>query len=239
MRDDETERAEDYTGPLDLPDHHDPVDEVGDSNSPTRSVIDDALALFADGKTYAEAELRYQKSRAGYVSNRLEGCHRLCDGRLRGAALGADRTHRRRRASLVPPSARGAQRQSPTLVLLAAGVFVWLLKGRLDDIRELSTAETANDRSPPAHARRQAPARFRPRAGRGRCRAHQGRRLLNKGMAKRALFRLRENAGELYDEALDVADSNKGAVAAVFAALVVVRAQSPSRHGRAGYRAGR
>ena len=43
----------------------------------------------------------------------------------------------------------------------------------------------------------------------------------NKGMAKRALFRLRENAGELYDEALDVADSNKGAVAAVFAALVV------------------
>ena len=49
----------------------------------------------------------------------------------------------------------------------------------------------------------------------------------NKGMAKRALFRLRENAGELYDEALDVADSNKGAVAAVFAALVVWFARNP------------
>ena len=38
----------------------------------------------------------------------------------------------------------------------------------------------------------------------------------NKGMAKRALFRLRENAGELYDEALDVADRiavlNKGRI---------------------------
>lgn len=51
--------------------------------------------------------------------------------------------------------------------------------------------------------------------------------LANKGMAKRALFRLRENAGELYDEALDVADSNKGAVAAVFAALVVWFARNP------------
>ncbi len=49
----------------------------------------------------------------------------------------------------------------------------------------------------------------------------------NKGMAKRALFRLRENAGELYNEALDVADSNKGAVAAVFAALVVWFARNP------------
>ncbi|MCA0890292.1 hypothetical protein [Qipengyuania flava] len=49
----------------------------------------------------------------------------------------------------------------------------------------------------------------------------------NKGMARRALFRLRENAGELYDEALDVADSNKGAVAAVFAALVVWFARNP------------
>ena len=49
----------------------------------------------------------------------------------------------------------------------------------------------------------------------------------NKGMAKRALFRRRENAGELYDEALDVADSNKGAVAAVFAALVVWFARNP------------
>lgn len=49
----------------------------------------------------------------------------------------------------------------------------------------------------------------------------------NKGMAKRALFRLRENAGALYDEALDVADSNKGAVAAVFAALIVWFARNP------------
>ena len=49
----------------------------------------------------------------------------------------------------------------------------------------------------------------------------------NKGMAKRALFRLRENAGELYDEALDVADSNKGAVAALFAALIVWFARNP------------
>ncbi len=54
MRDDEPERAEDYTGPLDLPDHHDPVDEVGDSSSPTHSVIDDALDAHALAAAAAE-----------------------------------------------------------------------------------------------------------------------------------------------------------------------------------------
>lgn len=36
------------------------------------SLMADLDALFADGKTYLEAELAYQKSRAGYAANRLK-----------------------------------------------------------------------------------------------------------------------------------------------------------------------
>ena len=137
MRDDEPERAEDYTGPLDLPDHHDPVDEVGDSSSPTHSVIDDALALLADGKTYAEAELRYQKSRAGYVSNRLKGAIGFAMGALGVLHLALIALTVGAVLSLVPLIGAWGATAIVTLVLLAAaGVFVWLLKGRLDDIRE-------------------------------------------------------------------------------------------------------
>ena len=37
-----------------------------------RSLYDDLGALFSDGKTYLDAELSYQKSRAGFVANRLK-----------------------------------------------------------------------------------------------------------------------------------------------------------------------
>ena len=46
-------------------------------------------------------------------------------------------------------------------------------------------------------------------------------------MGERALDRVREGATDLYDEALDVAEDNKGALAALIAAIVVWFARHP------------
>lgn len=61
--------------PPDLPDELKSValpsaDDEKDSRA--GSLMTDIDALFADGKTYLEAELAYQKSRAGYAANRLK-----------------------------------------------------------------------------------------------------------------------------------------------------------------------
>ncbi|HCB79546.1 MAG TPA: hypothetical protein DEP68_12355, partial [Erythrobacter sp.] len=47
------------------------------------------------------------------------------------------------------------------------------------------------------------------------------------GLGERALDRVREGATDLYDEALDVAEDNKGALAALIAAIVVWFARHP------------
>jgi len=49
----------------------------------------------------------------------------------------------------------------------------------------------------------------------------------HKGLGERALDRVREGATDLYDEALDVAEDNKGALAALIAAIVVWFARHP------------
>lgn len=57
-------------GTTDLPDPYD--DEVGEAGPPPPSLIDDLAALFEDGKTYAQAEVAYQKSRAAFVGDRAK-----------------------------------------------------------------------------------------------------------------------------------------------------------------------
>ena len=61
--------------PPDLPDDLEPVappseDEVAASHE--GSLAEDVEALLADGRTYIQAEVAYQKSRAGYAANRLK-----------------------------------------------------------------------------------------------------------------------------------------------------------------------
>ena len=72
MLNDQTERAgSEYRGPFDVPDEHDR--DGADDAPPHASLTDDVLAFFDDGKTYAEAEIRYQKSRMAFVANRAKG----------------------------------------------------------------------------------------------------------------------------------------------------------------------
>ncbi|WP_052768996.1 phage holin family protein [Aurantiacibacter marinus] len=47
------------------------LDEKSGSTA-QRSLYDDVEALFTDARTYFDAELTYQKSRAGFVANRLK-----------------------------------------------------------------------------------------------------------------------------------------------------------------------
>lgn len=51
--------------------HFDPA--RGDDEADTSSLIDDVSALFEDGKTYAQAELAFQKSRARYLGGSVKG----------------------------------------------------------------------------------------------------------------------------------------------------------------------
>ena len=48
-----------------------------------------------------------------------------------------------------------------------------------------------------------------------------------KSLTTRAMERAREGAAELYEEAIDIADDNKGALAALLAAVVLWFARNP------------
>ena len=125
----------DPPGSLDTPDPHDVSDSGRSSSEP--SLIDDAMALFDDGKTYAEAELAFQKSRAGFAANRAKGAiafglaafgvlHLALIAGVVGLVIAL--------APLIGPWGATAL---VTVALIAAGVFFLLkLKGRIEDIRE-------------------------------------------------------------------------------------------------------
>ena len=50
----------------------DDEDEMNAASAANHSLLGDLDAIFADGKTYLETEIAYQKSRAGYAGNRLK-----------------------------------------------------------------------------------------------------------------------------------------------------------------------
>ena len=141
MRDDENERAEDYSGPLDLPDEHE-VPEEEDDGGQHFSLTDDVLALLEDGKTYAEAELRYQKSRAGFVGNRIKGAIAIGLGAfgvfhlaLIAATIGAV-------LALAPIIGAFPATLLVTFALIAVGVLLLrMLKARLDEISDAFDGE--------------------------------------------------------------------------------------------------
>lgn len=58
--------------PADIPDEFEFGEDEGDADTGGPSLVDDVLALVEDGKTYAEAELAFQKSRAGFTANRVK-----------------------------------------------------------------------------------------------------------------------------------------------------------------------
>lgn len=136
MRDDDTERAEEFDGPLDLPDEHEPPDPQEDGGQPF-SLTDSLVALLEDGKTYAEAEMRFQKSRAGFIGNRLKGAIAFGLGAFGVLHLALIAATVGLVIALVPIVGAWAATAIVTLTLIVAGVLMLrALKGRLDDIRD-------------------------------------------------------------------------------------------------------
>lgn len=134
MRDEGIERSEEFSGPLDLPDEYGSSEEEGASSGP--SLTDDIFALIDDGKIYAEAEVAFQKSRAGYAANRAAGAVAFGLGAfgvfhlaLIAATVGVV-------IALVPLVGPWIATGIVTFALLVAGfILLRLLKGRIDDIR--------------------------------------------------------------------------------------------------------
>ncbi len=56
---------------------------------------------------------------------------------------------------------------------------------------------------------------------------HLRNNLASKTLASRAVDRLSEGAADLYEEAVEMAEDNKGALAALFAAILVWFARNP------------
>lgn len=136
MRDDENERADGFSGPFDLPDEHEVPDEDRDEGHHF-SLTDDVMALIEDGKTYAEAEIRFQKSRAGFIGNRMKGAIAFGLGAFGVFHLALIAATVGLVIALVPLVGPWGATAIVTLTLIVAGVILLrLLKGRLDDIRD-------------------------------------------------------------------------------------------------------
>lgn len=143
MLDDEPKDRADYEGPLDLPDDHEPVEQ----EEPRRgsSLTDDVIALLEDGKTYAEAEVAYQKSRASYAANRLKGVVAFGLGAFGVLHLALIALTVGLVIALVPIVGPWAATAIVTVALVILGLaFLRLLKSRIDEIRAAFT-ERDND----------------------------------------------------------------------------------------------
>ena len=138
MVDSETQDRADYEGPLDLPDDYDPEEDSEGQHGP--SLTDDLFALLEDGKTYAEAEVAYQKSRAGFTANRLKGAIAFGLGAFGVLHLALIAFTVGAVIALMPLLGPWGATGVVTLALIIAGVvLLMLLKGRIDDIRDAFT----------------------------------------------------------------------------------------------------
>lgn len=118
----------------DLPEPRFSADREGQHD--TSSLVDDVSALFSDGKTYARAELAFQKSRASYVADRSKGATVYAVGALIALHLAL--------IALTVGLLLGLTEELgpwlATLIMVAvfalvAGVLAMMLKGRVGEIR--------------------------------------------------------------------------------------------------------
>ena len=122
--------------PPDLPDELTPEPPPAEDDAP--SLMADVEALIADGKTYLQAELTYQKSRAGFTADRLKwtavyGAAAFAFLHLALIALTVGIV-----LALIPlVGAWIATAIVVAVLLLGAFLFVRKLRGKLADIRDV------------------------------------------------------------------------------------------------------
>ena len=111
-------------------------EEWEDADEPVHSLTDDITALFADGKTYVQAELAFQKSRTSYVANRVKGAVVLALGAFGVLHLALIAVTVGLVLALIPLVGPWFATAIVTIVLIVIGlVLVRRLKRRIDEIR--------------------------------------------------------------------------------------------------------
>lgn len=114
----------------------------GEGREDDPSLVADLDALIADSKTYFEAEVRYQKSRAGFAANRLKWTMvygAAAFGLLHLALIALTVGVVIALSPLVGPWLATAI--VVALLLLGAAVFVQRLRKKLNDIRAMFEGE--------------------------------------------------------------------------------------------------
>ena len=135
MLDDKPRNRADYNGPLDVPDDFEEVE--GGEEAYGASLADDLVAFFEDGKTYAEAEIAFQKSRAAFTANRLKGAVAFALGAFGVFHLALIAFTVGAVIALMPLLGPWGATALVTAVLVLAGILLLRrLKSRLDDIRD-------------------------------------------------------------------------------------------------------
>ena len=113
------------------------------TDQPGPSLADDLMALYEDGKTYAQAEVAFQKSRASYTANRLKSAAVLGLGAFGMLHLALIALTVGAVIALIPVVGPWVATALVTIVLIAAGVtLLFFLKSKIDDIRDAFTDKT-------------------------------------------------------------------------------------------------
>ena len=135
MLDDEQRDRAGYDSPLDVPDDYDEAESEEADYGP--SLADDVFALFEDGKTYAEAEVAFQKSRAAFTANRLKGAVAFALGAFGVFHLALIAFTVGAVIALMPLLGPWGATILVTLLLIVTGILLLRrLKSRIDDIRD-------------------------------------------------------------------------------------------------------
>ena len=109
--------------------------EAAEETSPLHSLTDDVRALFEDGKTYAQAELAYQKSRGRFVADRAKSVAVFGIGALALVHLALIALVIGLIIALIPLVGPWLATGIVVLALLVgAAVLGFILKGKLADI---------------------------------------------------------------------------------------------------------
>ena len=131
---DQDDRTTDFDSPVDASEDY--ADTSAGVEPHGSSLAEDLVALFEDGKTYAQAEVAFQKSRASYTADRLKGALAFGLGAFGLLLLALIALTVGLVIALMPLVGPWLATGIVTLALIIGGVVLLrMLKARVDDIR--------------------------------------------------------------------------------------------------------
>lgn len=144
MRSDDTTERADFDSPPELSETY--AQDNEENLRREGSLTDDLVALFEDGKTYAQAEMAFQKSRAGYTANQLKGAAVFGLGAFGVLHLALIALTVGLVIALTPLVGPWLATAIVTVALIVLGlIMLKMLKGKIDAIRSAFSGDGTND----------------------------------------------------------------------------------------------